>query len=100
MELNEQRAKLKKCNLREDTHQEIQQIANCVNETMANLEFNVADQLAKFEEAEHKLVSFLDKVHGFDEWLSEREVELQACWPLGANLPLLSEKGVYISKVS
>ena len=100
MELDEQRAKLKKRNLREDTHQEIQQIANCVDEAMASLEYNVADQLAKFEEAERKLVSFLDKIHGFDEWLNKREAELEACWPLGANLPLLLDKGVYINKVS
>lgn len=100
MELDEQLAKLEGRNLREDTRLEIQQIAKCLDETMADLQSKVADQLAKFSEAKLNLVSFLDKAHKFEEWLNEVEAELETYWPLGADLPLLLEKGAHINEVS
>ena len=99
-ELDEQRAKLEGRNLREDTRQEIQQIANHVDEIRNDLERKVAEQLAKFNEAKHNLSNFLVAVHAFEEWLNETEAELEACWPLGADLQLLLEKGVYINEVN
>ena len=100
MELDEQYAKLERRNLREDTRLEIQQIAKCLDETMADLESKVTDQLAKFNEAKVNLISFLDKAHKFEEWLNEVEAELETFWPLGADLPLLLEKGAYINEVN
>jgi len=96
VELDEQRAKLERRNLREDTRQEIQQIANHVDETIADLESKAADQLAKFNDAKLNLTNFLDKVHMFEEWMNETVTELETYWPLGANLPLLLEKGTNI----
>lgn len=98
-ELDDQHAKLEGRNLREDTRQEIQQIANAVNEAMTDVECKVADQLAKFNEAKFDLINFLEKAHAFEEWLNETEAELETCWPLGADLPLLIEKGIYINEV-
>ena len=100
MELDEQLAKLEKRNLREDTRLEIQQIAKHLDETMADLESKVADQLAKFSEAKLNLISFLDKANKFEEWLNEVEAELETYWPLGADLPLLLEKGAHINEVN
>lgn len=85
--------------MREDTRQEIQQIANHVDVIRNDLECKVAEQLAKFNEAKQHLNDFLVAVHAFEEWLHETEAELEACWPLGADLPLLLEKGVYINEV-
>ena len=85
--------------MREDTRHEIQQIASHVDETRNKLEHQVAEQLAKFNEAKHNLNNFLVSVHTFEEWLNETEAELETCWPLGADLPLLLEKGVYINEV-
>ena len=100
LELDEQRAKLERRNLREDTQIEIQQIAKCLDETMADLESKVTDQLAKFSKAKLNLISYLDKAHEFEEWLNETETELKTYWPLGADLPLLLEKGAQINEVS
>ena len=86
--------------MREDTRHEIQQIASHVDETRNKLEHQVAEQLAKFNEAKHNLNNFLVSVHAFEEWLNETEAELETCWPLGADLPLLLEKGVYINEVN
>ena len=96
-ELDDQHAKLEGRNLREDTRQEIQQIANAVDEAITDVECKVADQLTKFNEAKFHLINFLDKAHAFEEWLNESELE--TCWPLGADLPLLIEKGIYINEV-
>lgn len=100
VELDEQQAKLEGRNLREDTRQEIQKIANDVSKAMDAFECKVADQLAKFNEAKINLKSFLDKANVFEQWLKETEGMLETCWPLGADLPLLLEKGVYINEVS
>ena len=100
MELDEQRAKLERRNLREDTRLEIQQIAKCIDEAMADLVTKVGDQLEKFNKAKLNLISFLDKAHEFEEWLNGEEAELETYWPLGADLPLLLEKGAHINEVS
>jgi len=98
--LDEQRNKLERRNLRDETRQELEKYSRSVDEALANLENKVAEQLESYENAKQELISFLEMTHQFKEWLNERDAEIATCWPVGANLPLLIEKSNFISEVS
>ena len=100
VQLDEQRKKLERRNLRDETRQELEKYNRSVDEALANLENKVAEQLESYENAKQELISFLEMTHQFEEWLNERDAEMGTCWPVGANLPLLIEKGNFISEVS
>jgi len=100
VQLDEQCNRLEGGNLREETRQEIDKIANSVDEALDSIKNKVAEQLERFENAKQELVSFLETTQQFEDWLNEREAEVESCWPVGANLPLLVEKGDFISEVS
>ena len=100
VQLDEQRKKLERRNLRDETRQELQKYVRSVDEALGNLENKVTEQLERFENAKQELVSFLEATQQFEEWLNERDAEVVTCWPVGANLPLLIEKGDFINEVS
>ena len=100
VQLDEQRKKLERRNLRDETRQELEKYARSVDEALGNLENKVTEQLERFENAKQELVSFLEATQQFEEWLNERDAEVATCWPVGANLPLLIEKGDFINEVS
>ncbi|XP_065895085.1 uncharacterized protein [Dysidea avara] len=99
VQLDEQRKKLERRNLRDETRQELEKYARSVDEALGNLENKVTEQLERFENAKQELVSFLEATQQFEEWLNERDAEVATCWPVGANLPLLIEKGDFINEV-
>ena len=76
IQLDEQRKKLERRNLRDETRQELEKYNRSVDEALANLENKVAEQLESYENAKQELISFLEMTHQFEEWLNERDAEM------------------------